>query len=255
MDYIVKFGRLVVNILTWKKGYRSISALAWLLILVSIINYVDRADSTTRNEYKEQSDYQKFCSEGDFDAAHHVLTGYYKKYMSAAAKWKSNMYGDTDTYNQQARYRAAAEYIFGQEMKYAAEQGGSDGDMIELLLAIPVEGVPLSEGEHGNGMFYKSAPAAYIPPAVDHVLYESWCRFYNDRCEQMFNWAIANDRESLARKVAGIFKEEIKTSFKQDETKDRGYMIGIVHYDDSRIRRAAEKIERLSSEKNFEQTK
>lgn len=251
MEYIVKFGRWIVNILIWRKGYRPLSALAWLLILVPILNYADRTDNTAREEYQKQTDYQKFCSEGDFDAAHHVLTGYYKKYMSAAAKWKSNMYGDKDTYTQQARYRAAAEYIFGQEMKYTAEQGGSDGDLIALLLAIPVEGVPLGEGEHGNGMFYNNAPAAYAPPAVDHVLYESWCRFYNDRCEQMLNWAIANDREPLARKVAGIFREEVQTSFRQDETKDKGYMTGIVRYDDSRIRRVAEKIERLSSEKNL----
>lgn len=246
MDYIVKLGRLAVNIMTWKKGYRPLSALAWLLIIVPILNYADSVDNTARDEYKKQTDYQKFCTEGDFDAAHNVLTGYYKKYMSAAATWKSNMYGDKNTYTQQARYRAAAEYIFGQEMKYVTEQGGSDGDLIALLLAIPVEGVPLSEGEHGNGMFYNSAPAVYIPPAVDHVLYESWCRFYNDRCEQMLNWAIANDRASLARKVVGIFKEEVKTSFMQDETKDKGYMTATVRYDDSRLRRAEEKIKHIS---------
>ena len=55
-----------------------------------------------------------------------------------------------------------------------------------------------------------------IQLAIDHMVYQSWVRFYNDRCEQLLNLALANDDMELARKVAKLYKTEVDTHFEQN---------------------------------------
>ena len=110
-----------------------------------------------------------------------------------------------------------------------------------MLVEIPSEGSPLSEGEHGNGMFYANDAGIEKPAAIDHVVYQTWVRFFNDRCDQVFDLAYSNGDMKLVKKVSKLYKTEIITSYKADTLKGNDYCIAIVKYDNSRRDEAIEK--------------
>lgn len=75
------------------------------------------------------------------------------------------------------------------------------------------------------------------------MVYQSWVLFYNDRCEQLLNLALANDDMELARKVAKLYKTEVDTHFEQDTVRGDGYSLAAVLYNDSRCAMAIERCE------------
>lgn len=185
---------------------------------------------------EQEQEYYTLCAEGDFVGAKKVLNSFYNEYTQEFGKWRGGAWNDREARQKQQQYHTAMAYIFGQEATsiYYGEATDKTSKLISLLVAIPTEGAPLSEGKHGSGMFYDNDAGVGASLAIDHVVYQTWVRFYNDRCEQILNMALANDDIALATKVAKLFKTEVKTSFEQDEVRGDEYNIATVTYDDSR---------------------
>ena len=93
--------------------------------------------------------------------------------------------------------------------------------------------------------------AAANPAAIDHVIYQSWVRFYNDRCDQLLDMALTNNDSLLARKVSRLYKTEIVTRFAPDTVRGPKYDIATVTYDDSRRANAARRIAEMHSSTIF----
>ena len=110
-------------------------------------------------------------------------------------------------------------------------------------MAIPSEGAPLAEGSYGNGMFYDNDAAVGNSMAIDHVVYQSWVRFYNDRCEQLLDLALADNNKEFAKRVARLYKAEITTQFQRDTLLGDRYSIATVSYDTSRCEAAVLRVE------------
>jgi hypothetical protein len=159
-------------------------------------------------------------------------------------EWRSGAWRDRQAREAQEIYQATASYIFAREVVAIYDKSEADNDqkVISLLIAIPVDGAPLAEGEYGNGMFYNNDAAISSPTAIDHVVYQSWVRFYNDRCEQLLDLALAYGDKAFAQKVVKLYKTEVVTTFEQDTIKGDDYRIAIVSNDSSRYQRALERV-------------
>lgn len=243
-----KFNVKLLQILCFKKGYRVLSSVVYFLIFSLIMIPVDNANKKAYEEHKAKTDYHKCCVENDFAAAHEILSQFYTSYSRELGRWRSGEWCERDARQLQERYRSALAYIFGKEIVYEYTNGGENRDdkLISLLVEIPTEGSPLSEGEHGNGMFYSNDAGVGEPAAIDHVVYQSWVRFFNDRCDQIFDLAYSNGDMELAEKISKLYKVEIITNYKADMSKGNDYCIAIVAYDNSRIEKAIEKCNRDS---------
>lgn len=230
-----------------KKISSSLSKHKWIVVVLVILLvggiYSAVQDTTDGNANKY--DYQTPCLQGDFVAARAIQDQLYQEYSKALGRWRSGEWKDREARQAQEQYRSAVAYIFGQEasMIYLGEDAKKNEKLIGMLVAIPIEGAPLQEGKHGNGMFYKNDAGIGVPMAIDHMVYQSWVRFYNDRCEQLLNLALANDDMELARKVAKLYKTEVDTHFEQDTVRGDGYSLATVLYNDSRRSMAIERCE------------
>ena len=235
--------KTILNILCFKKGYRVFSCVVYFLLLNLIMIPVEYASNKEYEEYKARTDYQKCCADNDFTAAHAILSEFYTEYTRQLAHWRGGEWCEREARREQERYRSASAYIFGKELTYEYAQSGEERNrkLISLLVAIPSEGRPLSGGEHGNGMFYEYDAAIGDAAAIDHVVYQSWVRFFNDRCDQLFDLAYSYGDMELAKKVSKLYKTEIITNYKADTSKPEGYSIAVVSYDDSRRKQAIEK--------------
>lgn len=224
-----------LNILCFRKGYRVLSCIVWFVLFVLVMIPLDNYNRAENAELREKYDYHKRCAEGDFAAAHAIKAKYYADYTSLLGKWRSGVWCDREARQYQERYRAALAYIFSQELShvYATGSDNRDEKLISLLVAIPSEGSPLTEGEHGNKIFY-SNDAGINPMGIDHMVYQSWVRFFNDRCDQVFDIAYSNGNMELAKKVCRLYKTEVNTTFKPDTINGSNYCIGTVTYDNSR---------------------
>lgn len=235
--------KAILNILCFKKGYRVLSCVVYFLLLNLIMIPVEYASNKEYEEYKARTDYQKCCADNDFTAAHAILSEFYTEYTRQLGRWRGGEWCEREARQKQERYRSALAYIYGKELTYVYAQ--SDDAMarklISLLVAIPSEGTPLPEGEHGNGMFYENDAAIGEAAAIDHVVHQSWVRFFNDRCDQLFDLAYSTGDMELAKKVSKLYKAEINTNYKADTSKTDGYCIAVVSYDDSRRKQAIEK--------------
>ena len=237
------FKETVLQILCFRKGYRVLSCMVYFLIFSLLMIPVDNANNKAYKEYKEKTDYQKCCAENDFAAAHAIQTEFYTEYSRQLGKWRSGEWCEREARQKQERYRSTLAYIFGKELVYEYTKEGDKRDdrIISMLVEIPSEGSPLSEGEHGNGMFYANDAGVGEPAAIDHVVYQSWVRFFNDRCDQVFDLAYSNGDTVLVKKVSKLYKTEIITNYKADTLKGDDYCIAIVKYDNSRREKAIEK--------------
>lgn len=209
-----------------------------------ILGSID-ADYKTDNiaQVTEKShDYQTLCTNGSFEEARAVQNRLYKEYTKALGRWRSGEWCEREARQKQECYRSATTFIFGQEICfiYYGDDSKRNERLIGLLVAIPTEGAPLAEGVHCGGMFYDNDAGVGEPLAIDHMVYQSWVRFYNDRCEQLLNLALANDNKILAQKVARLFKTEIDTRFQQDTIKGGDYRIATVSYNTARRDNAIE---------------
>lgn len=234
------FKETLLRILCFKKGYRVLSCIVYFFIFGLLMIPVDKANNKAYEEYKEKTDYHKCCAENDFAAAHTILTQFYTEYSRQLGKWRSGEWCVREARQKQERYRSTLAYIFGKELVYEYTKDGEkrDDKIISMLVEIPSEGSPLSEGEHGNGLFYANDAGVGEPAAIDHIVYQSWVRFFNDRCDQVFDLAYSNGNMELVKKVSKLYKTEIITNYKADTLKGNDYCIAIVKYDNSRREKA-----------------
>lgn len=234
--------------LFWRRGYRIVAVVVWLVILSLLSIPIERAEWAAEVAYEQRIDYRRRCAEGDFEGAHAILSELYAEYTDELGRWRANVYHSQSARIKQERYRSALAYIFGQEaanLYFDSAEDHSDNDLIQLLVTIPTEGAPLAEGLHANGMFYNNDAAAN-PFAIDHVIYQSWVRFYNDRCDQLLDMALTNSDSLLARKIMRLYKTEVVTRFTPDSARGYGYAIADVTYDDSRRAVAARRIAEMN---------
>ena len=230
--------------LLWRRGYRIASVVLWIVILGLISIPFERAQWAEEDAYAERTDYRARCAAGDYDGAHAILSEFYAAYSNALGRWRTNGYMSDEARIAQERYRAALAYIFGQEaaaIYYDSTKNRDDNALIQLLVTIPTEGAPLSEGTHANGMFYNNDAVANTA-AIDHVVYQSWVRFYNDRCDQLLDMALTNNDSEFAQKIGRLYKREVETRFTPDTVRGDNYSIATVSYDDSRREQAARRI-------------
>lgn len=232
-------------VLCFQKGFRLVSCVVWFLLFVVIFISIDNAMQRDQEARAAKMDYQHFCAEGNFQAAHKVLNYYYSDYKDELGRWRSGEWRDRQALQAQESYHSVLAYIYGQEIAsiFAGGDEGQQKKLLSLLIAIPTEGAPLSEGRHGNGMFFDNNAGVGETMAIDHVVYQSWVRFYNDRCEQLLDLALAYGDKEFAQKVVKLYKTEVVTTFEQDTIKGHDYRIAIVSYDNSRSQRALERVE------------
>lgn len=232
--------------LLWRRGYRIAAVVVWLVLLSLLSIPIERAEWAAEAAYEQRTDYRRRCAEGDFEEAHAILSEFYADYTDELGRWRTNACHASQARNLQERYRSASTYIFGQEaaaIYFDTEH--NDNELIRLLVTIPTEGAPLAEGLHANGMFYNNDAAAN-PSAIDHVIYQSWVRFYNDRCDQLLDMALTNNDSLLARKIMRLYKTEVVTRFTPDSARGYGYAIADVTYDDSRRAVAARRVAEMN---------
>ena len=239
----MKILQYIGNALLFNKGYRKAGIIFWILIFAiggSVSNYLYYLEED--NYYREQenieaqNDYVLFCSKGDFVSARKVQDKYYDDYCSEYAAWRGGKWNHEEARTAQKKYHSVAAYIFSQEIVsiYYGNDASRESALISRITAIPAEGAPLVEGRHGNGMFYDNDAGISESLAIDHVTYQSWVHFYNDRCEQVLDLALVNGDVELAKKVARLYKAEIITHFEPDTVRGQDYCIAIVSYDQSR---------------------
>ncbi len=230
--------------LIFKKGFRRAGLILWFIIMGIISSVYNLVTAESRETYAESMDYQAMCSNGEFEKAHLVKAKYYKAYSKELGKWRSGAWRDRQAREAQERYHATASYIFAKEVVAIYDKSEADNNqkVISLLIAIPVDGAPLAEGEYGNGMFYNNDAAVSSPTAIDHVVYQSWVHFFNNCCDKVFDLALANDDLELANKACKLYKNEVATHFVADTIKGGDYNIAIVTYNNSRSITALQKL-------------
>lgn len=230
------------TILKFKLRWWTIALVTLLVlgVMSAIVDAVSENDQVQNN--KEERDYQTLCANGNFVEARVVQNRLYEEYTKVLGRWRSGEWCGREARQKQEEYRSVAAYIFGQEISsiYYSEEPKRNEKLISLLISIPTEGAPLAEGVHGEGMFYDNDAGVGEPLAIDHMVYQSWVRFYNDRCEQLLNLGLANDDTVLIRKVAGLFKADVNTTFQQDTVRGGDYRIATVSYDATRRNKAIE---------------
>lgn len=239
--------------LLWRRGHRIASVIVWLVVLALLSIPAERAECAAEAAYEQRTDYRSRCAEGDFEGAHAILSEFHADYSAELGRWRANAYHAPQARILQERYRSALAYVFGQEISaiyFDPEREHDDNELIRLLVTIPSEGAPLAEGTHASGMFYDNDAAAN-PAAIDHVIYQSWVRFYNDRCDQLLDMALTNNDSLLARKIGQLYKTEIVTRFSPDSVRGYNYDIATVTYDDSRRANAARRIAEMHSSTIF----
>lgn len=227
----------VLNVLLWKKGYRFLSFFVYLLLFVALDVVMTQNKQRDYMQESYNSDYRRMCAEGDFVSAHIVKGELYDRYTRLLGKWRGGEWCEREALEAQERYHAATSYIFGQEIVsiYNHSDSHSYDAVIKLLVAIPSEGKPLAEGRYGNKMFYNNNASLESPLAIDHLVYQSWVRFYNDRCEQLFDLALANGNMALACRVSKLYKSEVITRYEADTIAGYDYNIAIISFDNSRL--------------------
>ena len=239
--YVLTFaGRALV----FRKGYRKAGFILWFVILGIVSSVHDYLTADERNAYAASMDYQTMCSNGEFDKAHLVKAKYYKEYSTELGAWRSGAWRDREAREAQEKYHATAAYIFGQEIVaiYRGTAANKAQQIIDLLVEIPVEGRPLTEGEYGSGMFYNNDASISSPTSIDHVVYQSWVAFYNGCCDKVLDLALANNDIDLANKVHNLYKTEVSTHYTADTTKGGDYNIATVVYNNSRKEAAAQRL-------------
>ena len=234
--------KYIGNALLFNKGYRKAGFLFWFLI-ASVLG--GTADYLAQDDIDYQSEYVLLCSKGDFEGARNIQDKYYTAYSNQYAAWRGGRWNDREARAAGEKYHSIVAYIFSQEIT-AIYYGGDvarEDKLISRLMAIPTEGAPLAEGNHGNGMFFNNDAAVGNSMAIDHVVYQSWVRFYNDRCEQLLDLALADDNKEFARRVARLYKAEVTTQFQRDTLLGDRYSIATVSYDTSRCEAAVRRVE------------
>lgn len=234
----------IARSLVFRKGHRFIGVVLWIIIVGVLSDLSDYVTRDAHNAYNESLDYQTMCATGEFQKAHAVKVKYYKEYSSELGAWRSGAWRDRQARKAQEKYHATAAYIFAQEIVsvYNSTDTNKSQSVINLLVAIPAEGAPLAEGEYGSGMFYNNDASITAPTAIDHMVYQSWVRFFNDCCDKVLDLALANDDMTLANRVCRIYKKEVSTHFVADTIKGGDYKIATVKYNDLRINTAKQKV-------------
>ena len=196
----------------------------------------DAVEGVYEGRKVDSNDYIALCAEGDFEGARAVQAKLYQEFTSELGRWRSGEWRDRNARQAQERYHTAVTYIFGKEAMaiYMSQEPNYQMELINLLMNIPAEGAPLSEGRHGEGLFYDNDAGVGEIFAIDHVVYQDWARFYNDRCEQLIDMALLNEDVEFAKKVAKLYKTEVITRFEQDTKLGDDYRIATVSYDNSR---------------------
>ena len=230
--------------LLFKRGYRFAGFVFWIVILAVLSGISDYVSKDSRMAHRASMDYQAMCANGEFEKAHLVKAKYYKEYSSELGAWRSGAWRDRQARKAQEKYHATAAYIFAQEIVavYNSTDTNKSQSVINLLVAIPAEGAPLAEGEYGSGMFYNNDASITAPTAIDHMVYQSWVRFFNDCCDKVLDLALVNDDMTLANRVCKIYKKEVSTHFVADTIKGGDYKIATVKYNDLRINTAKQKV-------------
>jgi hypothetical protein len=234
--------KYIGNALLFNKGYRKAGFLFWFLI-ASVLG--GTADYLAQDDIDYQSEYVLLCSKGDFEGARNIQDKYYTAYSNKYAAWRGGRWNDREARAAGEKYHSIVAYIFSQEITaiyYGGDEARED-KLISRLMAIPTEGAPLAEGNHGNGMFYDNDATIGNGMAIDHTVYQSWVRFYNDRCEQLLDLALADDNKAFAKRVAKLYKPEVKTLFQRDTLLGGRYCIATVLYDNSRAKAATLRVE------------
>lgn len=155
---------------------------------------------------KDYTSYQEACRTEDFEAAHMFLDHYYNLYMEEYGK--SAYYSDYDLRTTRTKYQSASKYIFKQEMMYCISDGSKQASdkVIYLLTEIPVEGSSLPEGEYAYYQISESSKQG-----KDYTSYRYWVLNYNICCNQVLDLAISQNNEYLAKKVIGMYKQNMLT--------------------------------------------
>lgn len=110
----------------------------WLLFIIAI----EKAMEFDRESRAAKMDYQRFCAEGNFQAAHKVLNYYYSDYKDELGRWRSGEWRDRQALQAQESYHSVLAYIYGHEIAsiFAGGDEGLQTTMLSLLIAIPTEG-------------------------------------------------------------------------------------------------------------------
>lgn len=234
----------VGHALIFRKGHRRAGLILWMIIIGIASAIENFATAGSRERYAASIDYRAMCASGEFEKAHLVKAKYYDEYSAELGSWRSGAWRDREAREAQERYHAVAAYIFGQEI-VSLHNGNSAGKnqlIIGLLVAIPVEGAPLAEGEYGSGMFYNNDASISSPTSIDHVVYQSWVTFYNSCCDKVLDLALAKGDMELADMAYKLYKREVSTHYTADEAKGGNYNIATVGYNDLRKDIARQKI-------------
>lgn len=240
--------RTLGNALVFNKGYQKTGLILWFVIVIVggtlIFDTSPSGDATDRSD-SQVGNYRELCAAGDYNGAQEVVATLYADYSEMLSKWRSGAWCDREVREKQEKYHTAFAYVFSQRLTaHLAENiPSADNAILSLLITIPVEGAPLPEGQYGSGMFYDNDAGIGEMAAIDHVVYQSWVRFFNDRCDQALDLALIYEHKELAKKVSKLYKTEVNTRYEQDTVLGDNYRIATVTYDNSRREAAAKKCE------------
>ncbi len=157
---------------------------------------VKGADGT---QYKT---YQQACRANDFEAAHEFIDLIYNKLAMVIEETDpsgANAYNTSLKYEKQ--FQSAEDYVFKQEMMFLVSNGDeqSSDKILYLLTELQVLGEPLNEGLNNY----------YDAESLPQRLYSQYIKRFNNHCDQILDLAISQNNEYLAKKVLGMYKENI----------------------------------------------
>ena len=107
---------IALAVLCFRKGYRVLSFFFWFFLLGLISIPIEYASKKEYQQQAEDRNYQRRCAEGDFVGARAIRDELYTSYTKKLGQWRSGEWCDREAIQRQEIYRAAAAYIFGQEM-------------------------------------------------------------------------------------------------------------------------------------------
>jgi len=173
-----------------------------LLLVYGIAQFKEQAEKKAAAKAYEESKwvtgtdgtvyktYQDACRAKDFEGANVFVERLLQEAQDG---------GDfSDSWDE---YHNAQDYVFDKEVRFLVAEGSEDASnrIIYLLTEIPVEGKKYAEGVYdmwyGIGTEYKK--------------YKEWLPRYNQKCDAVLEIAILQKNKDLARKVLGMYKQNV----------------------------------------------
>ena len=167
------------------------------------VEEVEEVFSVKGADGTQYESYQQACKANDFEAAHEFIGLIYDKLMKVIEETDpsgANSYNTSLEYEKQ--FQSAEDYVFKQEMMYLVSNGDeqSSDKILYLLTELQVLGEPLNEGLNNY----------YDARCLPQRLYSQYVKRFNSHCDQILDLAISQNNEYLAKKVLGMYKQNIE---------------------------------------------